>query len=402
MLPNGRSRAVLLFAIDRFRTINDAIGRGAGDRLLIAVRSRLQAALRHTDTIVSCSGGEFAILLEDVDACAAHVVAARLTRALEDPFRVGDGALVITASAGIAVADTTDLAGDLLRDAGVALSRARALGRSRIAVFERAMRVDAMRALTLEQELRQAVERESFSLMFQPIVDARSMRVRAFEALLRWERPDGTRLMPADFVPLAEETGLIVPLGEWVIHRACEWLAALRNAGAVRVNVNVTTHQLADPEFPRRVQRALDAAHLDPRGLCLELTESTGIAERDTALMVIRNLRRLGVGVDIDDFGTGYASFDHLQLIAATGLKLDKAFLAARHSDRRSAIVAAMVKVGHLLDMTVTAEGVETPEDLDVATTAGCDAVQGFYIAHPLSAEEAWEWAGEGVSVAAP
>jgi len=374
---------VLLFGVDRFRTINDALGHATGDRLLIAIARRLEASVRVVDRVARRGVDEFAVLLENVDACAAERIAARLTRVLGKPFRIDGSDLVVTMSVGIAVA--TD---DPLRDAGIALTRAKALGRARTVAFDPSMRARATRAMTLEQELRAAVDRDSFSLMYQPIVDARSMRIRTFEALLRWGR-----LMPADFIPLAEETGLIIPIGEWVISRACEWIAELRDP-SIKVSVNVTTLQLSDARFPRRVERALKAAGVDPTSLCLEMTESHLLAERETALAVIRDLRDLGVDVDIDDFGMGYSSFDHLCHVGATGLKLDKAFLAARPNHRRRAIVEAMVRVGHLLDMTVTAEGVETADDLDVATSAGCDAVQGFYISHPLSADEALQWSG--------
>jgi diguanylate cyclase (GGDEF)-like protein len=388
---HGRLVAVLFLDLDRFKTINDTLGHDVGDALLKRVAERLSGCVRPGDTISRLGGDEFTLILADV-AQAEDVVSMgqKLLSAFAEPFVVGERELFITPSIGITLypldADTLD---GLLKNADVAMYRAKEIGRNNCQFFRPEMNQQAHERLALEHALRRALERAEFSLVYQPIVELASGRIVGAEALLRWRHPTLGPVPPAQFIPLAEETGLIVPIGEWVLRAACAQSRAWREAGlpSLRLTVNLSIRQVRHHQLLAEVRRTLAESDTAPALLGLELTESILMQHHDAAVDTLNQLQRDGVVFSIDDFGTGYSSLSYLKRLPIAVLKIDRSFVRDLTRDANDAdIVGAIITLAHRLGISVIAEGVETAEQLAFLQAQGCDAVQGFYIAEPMAA----------------
>ncbi len=400
-LQRHPARVGLLFVdLDRFKIVNDKLGHEAGDHLLVAVAERLRGSVRPDDTVARLGGDEFVVLCEDLtNPLSAVQVAQRIVTAFTPPVRLGREAIAISASIG--VASTADAGCDpdsLLRDADAAMYNAKREVRGplvRVQVFDPAARAEMAHRVEMEGALRHALDSSELALAYQPVVDLREGRVITYEALLRWTRDDGRVVGPAEFVPIAERTDLIRPLGAWVLERACAQAAAWRQrhvdngAAALTpgVAINVSARQL-DAELVRSLPRTLDRSGLDPKAVCLEVTETSVMADVSTAVNVLGRLRELGVSVAIDDFGTGYSSLSYLQRLPVDTVKIDHSFVAGlgvRSAD--SAIVAATVGMAKALGLSVIAEGVETALQCQELRKLGCDSAQGYYFGRPQTAE---------------
>ena len=388
-IGRGSRLAVLNLDLDNFKAVNDALGHAAGDMLLRQVADRLSACVRETDTVARLGGDEFAILqvvLQQPDGAAT--LAQRIMDALGKTYDLDGHVLAIGTSIGIALSPEDGAQSDaLLGNADLALYRAKADGRGTYRFFESRMgeRLQARQALKLD--LRGAVAREEFDLAYQPLVDLRSGEVSGFEALVRWRHPGRGTVSPAEFIPLAEETGVIGPLGEWVLRRACR--EAARWPGRVGVAVNLSAVQFRDRALPRIVEAALAASGLAPRRLELEITESVPLLDDDANLAVLHGLRALGVRIAMDDFGTGYSSLAYLHRFPFDKLKIDRSLVSLlSETEESQAIVRAIIGLSRALRIATTAEGVETRQQLDLLRAEGCDQAQGFLLSHPVPASE--------------
>ncbi|HSI32678.1 MAG TPA: EAL domain-containing protein [Tepidisphaeraceae bacterium] len=393
--------AVLFLDLDRFKVINDGLGHWVGDELLVEVARRLQTCVRPSDTVARLGGDEFIVLLEDLRADADAVrVAERVQELLKSAFVLGDHEVFTSASVGI-VAGSGEYASvqDLLRDADAAMYRAKALGKSRHELFDEAMHEQALAVLELETDLRHAIERGEFFPVFQPIVALAGGALRGFEALVRWRHPDKGMVSPAAFIPVLEETGLIVPLGAWMLRESCRMLAGWRArfpwvaAAGVRVSVNVSGKQFARGDLAAEVRAALAESGLPPACLALEITESVMMTNADASADVLRGLRELGVTIHVDDFGVGYSSLAQLHRFPIDALKVDRAFVSrlgkpGTDDDRArdTTLVRTILALAHNLGMGVTAEGIETEAQLEALKALGCTLGQGYLFAKPLAA----------------
>lgn len=384
--------AVLFFDIDRFKSVNDSLGHSAGDALLKAVSNRLRESLRLGDTIARFGGDEFTILLPRLDQLdEAEAVARKVMQLVSVPIAIAGRELVITASIGISVYpdDAVD-AESLVRNADVAMYRSKQQGRNTYQLYTPGMTVGSLTQLDLEQRLRRAAEQNELELHYQPQVDLRDESLLGFEALLRWNHPTLGLLPPDHFIPIAELSGAIVPIGEWVLNEACRQVRRWqREYGRdLTVAVNLSPRQFARGELLRSVAAALETSGLAPEFLELEITETNAMSEPRQTVEILTALRDLGVRVAIDDFGTGYSSFTYLQRFPIHTLKLDRSFVHDVEGDR-GAIADAIISMGHTLGLKVVAEGVETEVQLDFLRSRGCDSVQGHHYARPLTAAEA-------------
>ena len=385
--------AVLFMDIDRFKVVNDKLTHEVGDQVLVALARRLTQIMRPEDTLARFGGDEFAILCEDLaDEHQAVAIAKRILRALEEPLVLKERELVVWSSIGVAMATTARARAEhLISDADEAMYRAKESGGGRFEVFGDGMRVRAKRRLENEVALRQAMERDEFRLFLQPVVDLDGGGVIGYEALLRWDHPERGLLLPAEFIPLAEETGVIVPLGRWVLEESCHQAARLQSENAEQaptMSVNISFCQVAQPELPKLVANALQASGIDPSSLCLELTESVLMEDSDRAAATLRKLKSLGVQLALDDFGTGYSSLKYLQHFPVDTVKIDRGFVAGLGTDAdEAAIVAAVLRIGEVLDLNVVAEGVETAAQHDELRALGCHLAQGYYFSPPRPAQ---------------
>ena len=389
----GRSAAVLLVDLDDFKHVNDSLGHGAGDRLLACVADRLLDATRGSDTVARLGGDEFAILLGAVSSVRdAVVVADRVVAAISAPFTVHGREVRVGASVGVAVAQPGETPDDLLRNADLALYRAKDAGRGRHATFAPEMHAAAVERLELEAELRRAVVERELVLQFQPIIELATGLVSGVEALVRWRHPSRGTVPPASFIPIAEATGIIVPLGRWVLEEACRTAAAWAPADGAAlpyISVNVSGRQLQDAGIVDDVARALRASRLAPDRLVLEVTESVLLDDLDTALARLDALRALGVSLALDDFGTGYSSLAYLQRLPVDVLKIDRAFTASLSDGARgSAFARAVLSFAAALGVRTVAEGVETAAQHAELIALGCMHGQGWLYARPLDAAD--------------
>jgi diguanylate cyclase (GGDEF)-like protein/PAS domain S-box-containing protein len=388
--------ALLFLDLDRFKSVNDTLGHEAGDDLLIAVAQRISEVLRPADTVARLGGDEFVILCEEVvDEHHAVSIAQRVLSLVEtQPFVLQGTTLALTASIGIALSPGGDEAHAeaLLRDADAAMYRAKDLGRARLELFDESMRRRSAERLRVADELATAIEHGQILLHYQPCMCLQTGRIVAVEALARWAHPEHGLLPPAEFIEVAEETGLIVGLGLRVLTEACrqgrQWAEGLGDA-APRVHVNISARQLTTTNLAELVGMVLDASGLAPDRLCLEITESVLMEDAASVIEAVRRLKDLGIALAIDDFGTGYSSLSYLRRFPVDVLKVDQSFVDGLGPDPEdSAIVAAIVNLADTLDLQAIAEGVETAEQLELLRELGCDGAQGFYLAHPAPAEE--------------
>ena len=387
---NGHS-AVLFLDLDRFKTVNDSLGHAVGNLLLQAVAKRLRRATRAEDTVARLGGDEFVVFLPQIgDPEEAATVAAKILEDFERPFALSGHRLFASTSIGIAVFpnDGEDADG-LLKNADTAMYRAKQLGRRTFCAYDRSMNDHAHERLALESRLHTAVERGELRLRYQPKIHLPTGMVTGMEALLRWEHPELGLLEPADFIPLAEESGLIVPLGEWALEEACrqnqEWVAS--GFTPLVVAVNLSLRQFQQQQINDVTARVLRSTGLDPRLLELEVTESLAMQDPDQVRATLLDLREMGVKCSIDDFGTGYSGLSHLTRFPIDKLKIDKSFVATIDTDREAPIVVAVVALAHGLGIEVVAEGVETSEQLERLQELGCDEMQGFLFSRPLTPE---------------
>jgi diguanylate cyclase (GGDEF)-like protein/PAS domain S-box-containing protein len=388
--------AVLFLDLDRFKLVNDSLGHDAGDELLVALSQRLRGVVRPGDTVARFGGDEFTVLCEDLPAAGArgHAtdVAERLLHVIEQPFPLDGEEQYLSASIGIALAGPgTERPEGLLRDADAAMYRAKERGKGRWELFDEVMRATALERLETENALHRALDRGQLRVHYQPVMSLREQSCIGAEALVRWAHPERGLLTPMQFIDLAEESGLIVPVGQWVIEEACrrsrQWRA--EHGPSFVVSVNLSGRQLWNPELAQNVTAALDRTGSDPAGLCFEITESVLMDDVDTTIGAISALKGLGVTLSIDDFGTGYSSLGYLKRFPVDAVKVDRSFIDGLGADPEdSAIVAAVVSLGHALGLTVIAEGVETDRQLAELRALGCDAAQGYLFARPGPADD--------------
>ncbi|RZT05612.1 diguanylate cyclase (GGDEF) domain-containing protein [Duganella sp. CF402] len=387
----GQQLALLLVDLDNFKVVNDTAGHAAGDELLTQVAAALLGAVRATDLLGRIGGDEFAIIAWPVaDRAAALAMASQVTQALRRPFQLESGEFFATASVGLCLyPDDAHSMSELVSSADTALYHAKHGGRNRLAEFVPAMTVAAQRRAALERELRHAVDQQQLTLHYQPQFDCTSGALVGVETLLRWNHPEHGLVSPAEFIPIAEDSGLIVQLGSWVLHRACHEVMAWDQAGAppLTLAVNMSARQLREPGFIDDVMRALALSGLPPERLELELTESVLMEDVAGAVAFMQAVRALGVGLSIDDFGTGYSSLAYLQSFPINQLKVDRSFVQLLpHSGET--VIHAILALAHGFGLTVVAEGVEDQAQLDWLRAAGCEMAQGFLLGRPMPPQD--------------
>lgn len=390
---HGHLFAVLFLDLDRFKNINDSLGHTHGDLLLVAFAGRLERTLRPVDTLARFGGDEFAILLSGMtDATDAVKVAQRIHDEMSQPFVLDKNSAFATASIGIALSSSGyERPDDILRDADTAMYRAKENGKARYELFDHAMHARAVSRLQLESDLRQAIERNEFCVHYQPIVSLQTGRLAGFEALVRWNHPRRGLVSPLDFIPVAEETGLIVPIGQWVLNEACaqvrEWQIDSPSHRSLSLSVNLSVRQVAQPDLLERIKEALDTSKLNPHCLKLEITESVVMENAEAAALMFKQLRSLGVQLSIDDFGTGYSSLSYLHRFPLNYLKIDRSFVMRLTTDNDNAIVRTISTLARNLGMEVIAEGIETEEQYQQLKMLGCEFGQGYLFSRPVNSD---------------
>ncbi len=420
---NGRILGLLYLDLDNFKRVNDTLGHSAGDRLLCDVSNRLERCVRKsdsvargnrqesllewtsgydTDTAVARLGGdEFFLLLREVRTPAdAARVARRITQVLSTPFKVDGTEIFITTSIGITIYPTDgDDEASLFRNADVAMYHAKDRGRNNYQFFTESLNATASDRLAFENDLRKALDDHQLFLVYQPKIDIQQTQVTGVEALIRWQHPDIGMVSPMDFIPVAEETGLIVPIGEWVLHAACAQIKAWEQEGlpAMQVAVNVSSRQFIEKDFARTVERVLHESGVEPKRLKLELTEGLLMEDTERTTQTLSDLKALGVYLSMDDFGTGYSSLSYLKRFPIDELKIDRSFINDLTSDSdNQAIAIAIISLSHSLDLRVVAEGVETPQQLAFLRKNGCYEIQGYLISAPVPSNEISEFLDGG------
>ena len=385
------SVGVLFVDLDNFKLINDSLGHQAGDTLLIEAARRLQSCVRDEDTVGRLGGDEFVILMELATELKAVQAAERIEQKFTRPFKIEDREFVISVSIGIALGDASQGRSDvLLRNADVAMYRAKSEGRARHVVFHASMQTDGLVRLNLENDLRQALRLDELVVHYQPIVNLESSEVTGVEALVRWQHPTRGLLLPGEFISVAEETGLIIPIGQWVLEQACRqvvaWRVELPEQAALMVSVNLSPRQFQQPNLVAQTSRALREAGLAPPWLKLEITESVIMQDVEATIKTLMQLKELGVQLAIDDFGTGYSSLAYLKRLPLDILKIDRAFIKGIGQDSEdTAIVRAIIAMAKSLNLSITGEGVETADQAALLREWACDKAQGYYFARPMS-----------------
>jgi PAS domain S-box-containing protein len=407
--------AVLFVDVDEFKVVNDSLGHSAGDELLMEIAKRMSASFRDTDTVARLQGAgdadlhlealsvarlggdEFTVLLEDVfRASDAIRVGQRIQERLAIPFEIKGRQIVIKASIGVALnASSYNKPEDLVRDAEIAMYRAKQSGKARCEVFDPGMHSTAVRRLKLETDLRRGMERGELLVYYQPIISLKSGKIKGFEALSRWKHPDGM-ISPADFIPVADETGLILPLNRALLREACEqlcvWQSQLGCEPPLTISVNVTSKQFAQPQLAEEIDAIIHQTGIPPASLSLEIVETIAMGDPDRALTVLTELKALGVLLSIDDFGTGYSSLSRLPRFPIDSLKIDRTFVSNMNTDRDNHEIARLiVMLAHSLGLTIVAEGAETADQVAALTQLGCEMVQGYFYSPPVDAKAAFE-----------
>jgi diguanylate cyclase (GGDEF)-like protein len=403
-----RMFAVLFLDFDRFKIVNDSLGHHVGDKLLVCIAERLSSVLRKEDIVAASvtdftaarvGGDEFLVLLDGMSqAHDAIRVAERLLDVMAEPYRVDEHTIKSTVSIGVTTSALPyALPDEMIRDADTAMYSAKAAGKNRFVVFDSRMHEDALVRLGMENDLRLAVDDEQLRLVYQPIIRLSTGCVCGFEALVRWQHPTKGIVSPLDFIPLAEEIGMIMPIGEWVLREACMELARWRSLpalGDLFISVNLSRKQLAHPNLVERIREIIQDAGLPPSAVKLEITESAIMGDMDHAVAVLNQIRDLGVDLHIDDFGTGYSSLSCLHCFPIVGIKIDRSFINnVVDNPDYAAVVKAIVTLAHNLSLGLIAEGIETVEQMSILQDMGCDLAQGYYFQHPMSCDQALEYA---------
>ncbi|MDD2468978.1 MAG: EAL domain-containing protein, partial [Desulfobulbus sp.] len=398
-----RMFAVLFLDMDRFKIVNDSLGHLIGDKLLVAFAQRLGSVLRKEDVIASLTdctaarvgGDEFVVLLDGLKHhYDAMYVAERLLGVMAEPYKVDNHTLKITISIGVTTSALPYMSpGEIIRDADTAMYRAKAAGKNCFAIFDSRMHEDALLRMAMENDLRMAIEHDQFRLVYQPIVHLDSGRVYGFEALIRWQHPTEGVVSPLDFIPLAEEIGIIVPIGAWVLREACLELARWRRLPGLDnlfVSVNLSRKQLHCPNLIETIRDVIQETELPPTALKLEVTESAIMEDMDLAVIILGQIRDLGIDLHIDDFGTGYSSLSCLRDFPVSGMKIDRSFdNNVVDNPNYTAIINAIVTLAHNLRLELIAEGVETLDQMSLLKSMGCDFAQGYFFQRPLSCDQA-------------
>ncbi|HEX2060752.1 MAG TPA: EAL domain-containing protein [Thermoanaerobaculia bacterium] len=393
----GTGVAVMYVDLDRFKVVNDTLGHTVGDRLLQVVARRLRDVLRSDDTIARLGGDEFAVILPEITRAEdAGSVGRKLIAAMREAIVLDGHELHVTASVGVAIypSDGTDVV-TLIKHADAALYRSKDLGRNNVQLFASSMNRRYTERLELELSLHRAIDRGEFTLVYQPVIDRQTRTLRSFEALVRWNRPGHGQVSPADFIELAEETRLILPIGEWVMRTACAQLRSWRDEGldGFSMAVNLSPHQVSQSQFIHQVHDTLRVHGLAPHDLELEITEGAALQNLEWTLSVLDQLRSLGVGIAVDDFGTGQSSLVYLKRFPLTTLKIDREFLRdVQREASDAAIFRSIVQLGHSLGLYVVAEGIENDDDRRLVDEQACDGMQGYFFARPLAAGDVAEW----------
>jgi diguanylate cyclase (GGDEF)-like protein len=405
----GHHFAVLFMDLDRFKNINDSLGHIYGDQLLVAISRRLKGCLRQVDVIARLGGDEFAILIDGfADPNDVLRVAEKIQRVISEPLTIDRNEAFTSASIGIALSSTGyDRPEDVLRDADTAMYRAKDGGKARHEVFDEVMYARAVSLLNLENDLRRAVERQEFQVYYQPIVTLHTGSVCGFEALVRWQHPTRGQISPAEFIPLAEETGLIIPLGQWVLEESCRQMRAWQELSHANrmlwMSVNLSGKQLSRADLCQQIKLVLERTGLDPRSLKLEITESVVMDNADLAINMLKQLHALGIQLSIDDFGTGYSSLSYLHRFPVSNLKIDRSFISRMGLvDENLEIVRTIIMLARNLGMDVIAEGIETEEQLAQLRALSCGFGQGYLFSVPLDGAAATALMQQGQPDAAP
>lgn len=400
--------AILALDLDRFKLVNDSLGHKVGDELLAAAAPRLKQAVRSSDTVARFGGDEFGILLEDIGGEQDAIdMAERIAGVFTRPFVLDGNEHFVSTSIGIALAEGGELAEDLLRDADAAMHRAKERGGARYELFDERMRGRAISRLRVENDLRRALERDELTLDYQPLVSLRDRSLVSVEALVRWDHPDRGRIPPSDFIPVAEENGLIEPIGRWVLDRACRqaarWYRARPDAPPLSMSVNLSAAQVTSRGLNDTVAAALRSSGLDPSCLALELTESVMVGDAEELQETLVALKELGVRLVLDDFGTGYSSLSYLTRLPLDALKVDRSFVAGLGREPRdTAITEAIVAMSRALSLEVVGEGAETAQQIAELSRLGCDLVQGYHFSRPVPAGEITRMLSQGPAWLSP
>lgn len=405
---NGRKRApvaVLFLDLDNFKSVNDSLGHAAGDELLVSVTERLQACLRTSDTPARLGGDEFAILVEDIaDADGAVLIAERIRSVLSEPFSICGTDIFIGTSIGIATTDNLlKSPEELLRNADVAMYMSKSNGKDRYTVFKSEMHEALVKRVQLEADMRCGIDRREFEVYYQPIVDLQSEQIMGMEALVRWNHPKHGLIPPMDFIPLAEETNLIITLGQWILEEACrqahEWQTQYGYGDQLSITVNIASRQFLEDSLVQTVKTALAVSGLPPQSLILEITESTMLKNTEATIKKLAELKGIGIRLAVDDFGTGYSSLSYLQRFPVDILKIDKSFIDKISQGKEGAAVAkAIITMSSVLQLKTIAEGIENLGQQTELQNLGCELGQGFYFAKPLRSSDMSEF----LSVSSP